>query len=382
MADYTKTTDFAAKDALASGNPAKTIVGTEFDDEFNNIATAIATKYDSTDGNVANGVAVLDGSALLLPAVIPQATTTAKGGGESATDAEAAAGTDATKLITADNLGANAGIVADLIGLADPNVDRLIGWDDSANSAIFFTLGNGLETDLTNARVDVSAIAGAGLDGTTSDLVIDVDMLGLEDLVDPNADRIFFWDDSAGISTFLTVTGGLEIDTTNLRLIDKAASTTDAIDITSGDITLDFSALTAIDIAGTQPTDSLVMNDGGVLKQIDIQDMGVRVVESTVAQTFALGDANTMQLLTGTTTRAFDIPVNSAVGFPIGTVIYVGSRDTASLTISPNTSAVTLTSSLRSGVGPTAGDHTVEAGGMAAIVKVATNEWMISGDIT
>ena len=44
MSDYTKSTDFASKDALASGNAAKIVKGTEIDTEFNNIATAIATK--------------------------------------------------------------------------------------------------------------------------------------------------------------------------------------------------------------------------------------------------------------------------------------------------------------------------------------------------
>ena len=47
MSDYTKTTDFAAKDALTSGNANKVIKGTEIDTEFNNLATAIATKYDA-----------------------------------------------------------------------------------------------------------------------------------------------------------------------------------------------------------------------------------------------------------------------------------------------------------------------------------------------
>lgn len=46
MSNYTKSTDFAAKDALASGNAAKIVKGTEIDTEFNNIATAIATKAD------------------------------------------------------------------------------------------------------------------------------------------------------------------------------------------------------------------------------------------------------------------------------------------------------------------------------------------------
>ena len=46
MTDYTKAVDFAAKDALTTGDPDKIIKGTEFDTEFNNIATAVATKAD------------------------------------------------------------------------------------------------------------------------------------------------------------------------------------------------------------------------------------------------------------------------------------------------------------------------------------------------
>lgn len=46
MTDYTKSTNFASKDALSSGNSLKIVKGTEIDTEFNNIATAIATKAD------------------------------------------------------------------------------------------------------------------------------------------------------------------------------------------------------------------------------------------------------------------------------------------------------------------------------------------------
>jgi hypothetical protein len=46
LSDYAKTTNFASKDNLTSGNPAKIVKGTEIDTEFNNIATAIATKQD------------------------------------------------------------------------------------------------------------------------------------------------------------------------------------------------------------------------------------------------------------------------------------------------------------------------------------------------
>ena len=47
MSNYTKSTNFASKDALTSGNALKIVKGTEIDTEFNNIQTAIATKSDS-----------------------------------------------------------------------------------------------------------------------------------------------------------------------------------------------------------------------------------------------------------------------------------------------------------------------------------------------
>ena len=49
MSNYTKTTDFEAKDSLPSGDSGKIIRGSEFETEFDNIATAIATKADAAD---------------------------------------------------------------------------------------------------------------------------------------------------------------------------------------------------------------------------------------------------------------------------------------------------------------------------------------------
>ncbi len=47
MSNYTKTTDFAVKDTLNTGDPDKIIRGSEFEVEFDNIAVAIASKSDS-----------------------------------------------------------------------------------------------------------------------------------------------------------------------------------------------------------------------------------------------------------------------------------------------------------------------------------------------
>jgi hypothetical protein len=51
MSDYTKLTDFLAKDALTSGDPEKIVLGADLDAEFNAISTAIGTKADTSDFN-------------------------------------------------------------------------------------------------------------------------------------------------------------------------------------------------------------------------------------------------------------------------------------------------------------------------------------------
>jgi hypothetical protein len=47
MSNYTKATNFAAKDSLPSGNAGKIIKGTEIDTEYNAIASAISSKADT-----------------------------------------------------------------------------------------------------------------------------------------------------------------------------------------------------------------------------------------------------------------------------------------------------------------------------------------------
>jgi hypothetical protein len=50
MSNYSKTTNFTAKDNLASGDPAKLILGGEFDTEFSGIQTAVNSKADAISG--------------------------------------------------------------------------------------------------------------------------------------------------------------------------------------------------------------------------------------------------------------------------------------------------------------------------------------------
>ena len=108
MTDYTKNTNFGAKDALASGHGDKVILGVEMDGEFDEIAIASATKENLVAKNVADGYCPLDSSVLVPSANLPAATETVVGALETATDAEALAGSATDKIVVPSNLASMA----------------------------------------------------------------------------------------------------------------------------------------------------------------------------------------------------------------------------------------------------------------------------------
>jgi len=69
MSDYVKSTNFATKDNLTSGNPLKIVKGTEIDTEFNNIATAISTKQDAGTAVTLTGTQTLTNKTLTTPVI-------------------------------------------------------------------------------------------------------------------------------------------------------------------------------------------------------------------------------------------------------------------------------------------------------------------------
>ena len=60
MSNYTKSTNFTAKDSLPTGDTNKVVRGSEFDTEFNAIQTAVGTKADLA-GPTFTGTATFDG---------------------------------------------------------------------------------------------------------------------------------------------------------------------------------------------------------------------------------------------------------------------------------------------------------------------------------
>ncbi len=113
---------------------------------------------------------------------------------------------------SAVNLLAGTGI--DATGLGDITVDRtinvdMLGLEDLAAPAadrVYFFDFSALAADFL--------VMGSGLTITLTTL--DVDMLGLEALADPGADRIYFFDNSGSTAGFLTAGDGLTITLTDL----------------------------------------------------------------------------------------------------------------------------------------------------------------------
>jgi hypothetical protein len=60
MSNYTKTTNFAVKDSLATGNPSKKVKGTEIDAEFVAIAAAVSSKADANNTTFTGTTSIVD----------------------------------------------------------------------------------------------------------------------------------------------------------------------------------------------------------------------------------------------------------------------------------------------------------------------------------
>lgn len=143
--------------------------------------------------------------------------------------AEPTSSTDAVRLVDVANIVAGGDInisatvawddvtsvpalVDDIGDLSDPGGDRILFWDDSAGIVTFLTAGTGIDITGTTISSSVSSVA---WDDITSVPAL-VDDIG--DLSDPGADRLLFWDDSAGNVAFLTASTGLAITTTSIAL--------------------------------------------------------------------------------------------------------------------------------------------------------------------
>ena len=156
------------------------------------------------------------------------------------------------------------------------NVELL--WNESTDRWTFTNDGTNyhnipLSSEYTNNVGDITGVtAGTGLTGggTSGSVTVSLQHLGLESLTDPNADRIAFWDDSAGAFKWLTAGSNLTITGTTINATDTntvtnaftniavSGHTTVSADSTSDTLTL--IAGTNVDISTDAAGDSITIN--------------------------------------------------------------------------------------------------------------------------
>tara|TARA_B100001093_G_scaffold511327_1_gene578955 strand:+ start:9102 stop:9830 length:729 start_codon:yes stop_codon:yes gene_type:complete len=142
MSNYSKTTDFAAKDALSTGNANKIVKGTEIDDEFSAIQTAVNSKANTNSPALTGSPtaptasSATDNTQLATTAYVTAAVTAALAVAETARQALFPVGTIYTQAGVATNPGT-------LLGFgtweAYGSGKAIVGVD--ASNTLFDTLG-------------------------------------------------------------------------------------------------------------------------------------------------------------------------------------------------------------------------------------------------
>lgn len=195
----------------------------------------------------------------------------------------------------------------------------------------------------------------------------------LSGLADPGADRIVFWDDSAGAQAYLTAGTGLSISGTTLTVTGLTVSEIAAGSLTGSDTDL---------VTGTAGTSGNLVswdaNGDAVDSSIAASDVAVQAVtenaQTGTTYTLVLGDASKLVSMSNASANTLTIPTNASVAFPVGTTIVVMMKGAGTTTITGAT-GVTV-----NGVSAGSGDLSAQWGAVS-LYKSATDTWYAMGSI-
>ena len=303
MTNYTKTTDFAAKDALPSGNSAKIVKGTEIDTEFNNIATSSATKANAnnsaltgttafetiSDGTIAITAFVDEDNMASNSATLVPTQQSVKAYVDSQVTAQDLDVTDGSTSIDIDldseSLGILGGTGIDStasgtgVTLAiDSTVATLAGTQTLSNKTLSTPVVSGNLT--TNGLVDGRDVAtdGAKLDGIESGATADQTAAEIKTAYESNANTNAFTDAdhskldgieaSADVTDTANVTAaGALMDSeltsiASVKALNQGVATTDSPTF-AGITTSGITNTANLKISGTQGTSGQVLTSSG-----------------------------------------------------------------------------------------------------------------------
>jgi hypothetical protein len=271
MSNYTKTTDFAAKDSLPTGDAGKIIRGAEFGTEFDNIATAIATKAD-TAGPTLTGTTTFDtlsDGTIAVTAFVDEDDMSSDSATMLPTQQSVKAYVDSQT--TAQDLDFEADTGGPLSIDLDSETLTFTGGTgidtSGVDNAVTFAIDNTVTTltdtqTLTNKTLTSPTLTGTTLTGTTllADLIVNNRQVATDDASGVNIDG----NDvtvRGGASTGTGAGGSLVFQTTPADVAGSLVNTFSTV------MTLDESG---IDVAGEVEFDSL--SGTGAVSVTDILD--------------------------------------------------------------------------------------------------------------
>ena len=321
MADYTKTTNFASKDSLPSGDSGKIIKGTEFNVEFDAIATAIATKANLIGPTTFTGTTTL-------------ATVDINGGAIDGTTigaSSAAAGTF-TNLTASGTVNFNGATVSNLGTITTANLDggSIDGAVIGANTAAAGTFtalaassatvgGAAVLTSVSFSNLDAGAVTTSGETFTDSDTQIPTNA-AVKDHVEAVIPTLSVTEASvtahqAALAITASQLSDVTSTATELNILDGVTSTTAELNILDG-VTATTTELNLLD--GVTATTAELNYTDGVTSNIQTQ------LDSKVGATYT-GDVDiTGELLVDSYNETFKkvSSVSATTGYLLSSAAY------------------------------------------------------------
>lgn len=345
MTDYVKTTNFADKDSTGA-----IVTGADFELEFSNVATHVATKADKASPTLTGAV---------------QFTNTLNG-------------ITTTEFGHLDNVSSN--IQTQLNAKAPKDAPAITGaatFSGTLNGITTIEFGHldgaseNIQTKLTSLQTQVDGLGGghARQHAITS----------TEDHTAGNW-KVFYSNGSNAIVELPLGASG--------TVLTSGGATAAPTFAAAGGYTLDadLTTLENPNTLGDLTTTTLALTDGFIVydasssngswyKKVTLQNLKTigPTVNTTSTKTLALSDAGSFYYNSGATTHTLTVPPNSSVAFPTGTEIGFGTGSSGKITLAQG-SGVTITSLNNY--------KTVKAsGGGAYLIKVATDTWLLAGDL-
>lgn len=395
MSNYNQSTFFAPKDSLTTSDPLKLIKGSEVDPEFSAISVAIGTKVDTAGAGLSIvGTTIQRTTSNVSDAAIASADTI-EFNDSSAGVSNPAKTTVAnfSEFLAGDGLDAAAGVLSvDVVGLPD-----VVSVDPANDYAIVYDA-----TDGSLRRISIEAIANAASGTVPTSRLISTGS-GLTGGGDLSADRTLSLSNSgvtAGtygdaqnvsrvtVDAFGRVTSaitqviqhdGLSGFVANEHINHAAVSVAAGTGLSGGGtidasrtLSLNLASLGDVSIEDLDGTDAVAIDVDGVSRKVALQDMGTRV-QASGTQTLALSDNNTIIYNAGSSTHTITCPPDTTADIPIGGTIGLVQQGTGNISVNAGGGA-----SLTSIDGNTL---VSSSGGVAVLIKIATNAWVLAGDL-